>query len=642
MRDIKFPEPKRPSPKQSKLEERVRPFAADQNRSGLDLSGAPAMPKRKMFKAPFMAALLVAVIGLGIFAYLSLSSASSLMRLRAVLNRPSVDTGSSISKIISLLQSGGGAVSGLRDLSLSGGKLLKMADSLRSALPGFLSGEGSDLLPLLESARVELDRFKSALDNLVTNDPSLKDKLPFVSSYAALDTEIARGKAFIDAMIPWLENKEEHHVIVFFSNTSELRPGGGFMGSFADLVMKNGRIRSIVVHDINDVDNTREEKVVPPRPLQAITGRWRTADANWFFDYPTSARKTLEFMQQSSLYATTTLDGVISVTPTAVKDMLTVTGPLTMEDGVVVSADNFLDLIQKEVQDRQASGAPAPKAILGELVPVLTSKLSELDANDQGKIASAVKRWIEQKDLMIYMRDKALGTSISAYKADGSLYPLPPNFSGDYLAVVDANIGGGKTDRFIKQKVKLESHLDIDGTLHDTVTVTRKHDAAEDTDWWYALTNWNYLSIFTPDNVEVEAVSGGGHRDINPRANYKDGYVKDIDVANMEKTLVMTEDRNLQVFKQSGRNVFGTWQKLHPGESKPFSISYARSLPNPPADGEELFFVFESQSGAQSSLELKIFAPVGFKWKESDDVVYEYENSDPPGRMVVQLTLKEI
>ena len=59
------------------------------------------------------------------------------------------------------------------------------------------------------------------------------------------------------------------------------------------------------------------------------------------------------------------------------------------------------------------------------------------------------------------MKDRALNASLSAYTADGALYPLPNNFAGDYLAVADANIGGGKTDRFIKQQVDLAAHLDL-------------------------------------------------------------------------------------------------------------------------------------------------------------------------------------
>ena len=48
---------------------------------------------------------------------------------------------------------------------------------------------------------------------------------------------------------------------------------------------------------------TFTQKIVPPVPLQLEETAFRPADANWFFDFPTSASETISMFEQSGLYA---------------------------------------------------------------------------------------------------------------------------------------------------------------------------------------------------------------------------------------------------------------------------------------------------------------------------------------------------
>ena len=95
-----------------------------------------------------------------------------------------------------------------------------------------------------------------------------------------------------------------HHILVMLQNPSEIRPAGGFLGSYADVTIASGTITDISVHDIADVDMAFTQKIVPPKPLQLEVARLRPADANWFFDFPSSASKTISFFNESSLYST--------------------------------------------------------------------------------------------------------------------------------------------------------------------------------------------------------------------------------------------------------------------------------------------------------------------------------------------------
>ena len=58
-------------------------------------------------------------------------------------------------------------------------------------------------------------------------------------------------------------------------------------------------------------------------------------------------------------------------------------------------------------------------------------------------------------------------------------------------------------------------------------------------------------------------------------------------------------------------------------------------------NGSVFTFIFERQSGSPTKLDLKIGAPLGYSWVESDSPVFEYKNDDPDARVILALTLKK-
>ena len=79
--------------------------------------------------------------------------------------------------------------------------------------------------------------------------------------------------------------------IVLLQNNWELRPSGGFMGSYALVQFENNVLKDISVQDIYVPDGQIQGHVNPPKPvLQAFQqGFWRLRDANWDPDFQKSA-----------------------------------------------------------------------------------------------------------------------------------------------------------------------------------------------------------------------------------------------------------------------------------------------------------------------------------------------------------------
>lgn len=601
----------------------------------------PRPPEKPVKKMPRRSILIGATILLAIVVGAGSYIAGQKFNVSKQAERSTPLIGEPLDNILKALQSGTDAVGGVRDISVGAVALLNMAGEARSRLPDFISGKGSEMVRVLADMNGQLKNLIQGLDKLAASDSGARNRVPLFTNYLAWRSELVRGETLLDGVINVLNSPGEHHFIIVLGNTSEIRPGGGFIGSFADVTVASGTVENIAVRDINEVDTARSRKIIPPKPLQAITARWHTADSNWFFDYPESAKKTLQFMSESSLYATTTVNGIAAVTPQVIKDILDITGPVKLKNGTEITSDNFLVEIQRDVQAGQAGKTGNPKAILSEIVRELRTRLASLSPDKEDALWSRAKNWIVNKDVMIFMRDKKIAGVLASYGADGGVYGLPDKFTGDYLAVVNANIGGGKTDLYIAQNISLTSRLDEQGIVHDQLKIIRTHNGNHADEWWYKTTNWDYLQIFTPAGASAEGAGGLGRRIITPRDNYKKGYETDPDLAAIEKTSLVSGDGKLQVLAESGRNVFATWQKLLPGESKSVELNYKRPLVSPPADGSGYTFVFESQSGASSSLDILLAAPVGFIWKENSLPVYEYKADHPPGRLVIDLTLEK-
>ena len=67
----------------------------------------------------------------------------------------------------------------------------------------------------------------------------------------------------------------------------ELRPTGGFIGSYAIMTFDKGRLAEIVVNDVYTADGQLKGHVDPPEPIRKYLGEggWFLRDSNWDPDF---------------------------------------------------------------------------------------------------------------------------------------------------------------------------------------------------------------------------------------------------------------------------------------------------------------------------------------------------------------------
>ncbi len=575
----------------------------------------------------------------------------------STLNAPTSASGI-VSSLVALFAGSSGAVRSFTDLSNQLTALSQNMTNVESDMFGFAtvstSANQSDTLA------TDLGKTRDTLATIDADTNALSGAASYFGaaspmggeSYLALKTQVEGAESFLKAFVPWLSDASTtHHILLLFQNPSEMRPGGGFLGSYADVSIKGGTITNIAVHDIADIDKTFTSKIVPPVPLQLEETAWRPADANWFLDFPTSASETIQMFEQST---STTFDGVIAVTPQVMSDLLSVTGPVTVPGATSKSASttftsaNLVVQIQKIVQAGQAAtgggNATYPKEILAQLYPAIFQELASSTDAEKQQILELAVNWITNKDVMIYATNPAFETFASTYGATGDVYQLPANFNGDYLAIANADINSDKSELYMAQDVNYVASIGSDGTLTANLIIKRTHDGNQSPYWWYQTTNQDYLQIFVPNGSTLDNQSGGIAKSVPAPINYaRDGYTTDPNVLAITSTTQPNFTYpKITTHEESGKEVFAMWSRTYVGQSSTLSFNYSHELFTTPADGVQYQFVFERPSGATGNYSIEVDAPLGYVFAENGIASFTYESTSTPGRLMFTLTLQKI
>lgn len=500
-------------------------------------------------------------------------------------------------------------------------QLVATGREILAIMPALAQGQrGPEFIALLGKAETQL----AALGNS-----------KIIAEFGARASDLSRG---VGGVRSWLSGQPERRVAVVFGNSAEMRAGGGFIGSYAEVALKEGAISGVVVRDINDADRGSGDRTIPPAPLEPVVDRWRAADANWFLSGPDSGEAFLELLNRSPLYKDAPIDAVVFVSPRFVSDLLSITGPVQSGE-IAIDSANFLRAIQEEVQEGQASGAEAPKGILAELVPAFSSKLLTSAVASPVSFITAAERAFTRRDIVVYARDESLQRVLESVGIAGSLYPTGDDFLGGYAAIAPSTIGGDKTDAVTDQAVHVREQLFSGGLVETIVEVERTHRGQDSDPWWYKEEHRSYVKVYAPPGSTPTAASGIWQRE-RTRASYDSSFTKYPALEAIESSTVRVDSvRGVESFEETGKRVFGFWQRTARGQGTVASVSYARELPRALQSGDTYTFVLERQPASTSSYRVELFAPPGLAWEETGTTRYLFESADPDGRTVLQLKL---
>jgi len=422
----------------------------------------------------------------------------------------------------------------------------------------------------------------------------LKAKLPFILK--AVNNFSNNSYVLADL----LGRNGPRKYLFLFQNNQEMRATGGFIGTYGLLDISNGRVRKFFIDGIFNPDGQLKDKIIPPKPIQKISAAWSLHDSNWFPDFPMSAEKAIFFYEKTG---GPTTDGVIAFTPTVMQKLLEITGPIKMEDyGVVLDSENFIAKTQYKVEVDYDKEENRPKKILADLTPVVLDKL--LNPGDMETISrtlSVLNQALNQKHILLYSRNKDLQKIISNLGWSGEVLPA----RRDYLSVINTNINGYKTDGVVEETIEHQAEIQADGSIIDTVAVTRKHNGGNSEYSWWNKVNADYMRVYVPLGSRLLEVEGQTREFNDPPLDYDAlKFKRDADVEKEENNMFIDKEAGTRIYQDAGKTVFANWVYVSPQETVtirykyllPFKLNFSQ---DEPADSYSL--LVQKQSGSLGS-----------------------------------------
>jgi hypothetical protein len=508
------------------------------------------------------------------------------------------------------------------------GNPLDLKDEGRSSLTDiFIKVQESINLSKESLHKAEMASVKINVDDLPLEHQEkikfIKEFLPLVND--SLDEFDRAAEIFLEL---FGHNGQRKYLIVF-QNNQEMRATGGFIGSYGLLETSQGRIDRLKIEGIYHPDGQLKVDVVPPRPIQKISASWSTHDANWWPDFPKSAEKISWFYEKTG---GPTVDGVIAVTPVLLQKMLEVTGPIEMSEyNKTITSKNVIKEIQQEVEvdykenvkknaniesgDEKIGREEVvdPKKILADLTPILFAKFFDLeDPKQAGKVIKILLDTLKEKQVLINFKDNKVQEVVATQGWAGEILKTEK----DYLMVINSNINGHKTDGVIEENIKHQAEIQADGSVIDTVVITRKHNGGNTEYEWWNKVNADYMRVYVPQGSKLISAEGYTREVNDERLNYdKLGFQIDADVKAEENYMEIDKDSGTRIYEENNKTVFANWVYVSPQERVTVIYKYLLPFKVDITDGKNNRYslLMQKQSGSvNSTIKAEIEFP--FAW----------------------------
>ncbi len=367
----------------------------------------------------------------------------------------------------------------------------------------------------------------------------------------------------------FLGKKIDKRYLLVFQNNSEKRGPGGFIGSFALVDFSQGKMVKLTVPKGGSYDTEAGfyKKIIAPEPLWLVQPLWHFWDANWWPDWPKSAQKLEWFYEKSD---GPTVDGVISLTPKVIEEILHVHGPvdMTKDYGVIITADNFWEVVQT-FSEQKPDVTKEPKKIIGDLMSKLMTDLPQ-DLNTAKVLAlvEVLEKNLDEKHILFYLHDQSLQSSVEQFGWDGAI----KNTNQDYLLVTSTNIGGQKSDRAIKEDIKYRTEVLPDGQIIANLTISRQHTAYKNQPF-IGVRNVSWMRIYVPQNSQL--ISSSGWR--QPEQSYfeepESNWQFDSDLNN-ERQAKVEPISGTKIYEENNKTVLANWSMVDPGQTIVLELKY--------------------------------------------------------------------
>jgi hypothetical protein len=435
--------------------------------------------------------------------------------------------------------------------------LLKIGDELGTAARigsniGHDTYSAFDRTGISHDPEVEEDSWLTAIDRHRDEIPTIAQSIEQAREHrASLNEELLHGSvrertealdSFLrrsDELIELADNYDEFfyaaggngsiRYLFLFKNPAELRPSGGFPGTFGVFEFNAGQLVGYEMWDSHEVTRNhiehRSEKLPQPWPFEQYAPQdgLLLHDATWYSDFPYTAELMME------MYAETTwpeINGIVAVHPEAVSEMVHVTGPVEVEiDGEMreINEDNVYDEVERyrwlRFQGEREGVLGDHKDILIDIGEAIMDEFTSSDGTDVTEAMTLLMDAATRRDLQIYVDDPGVQAFLDRRGWTGKLFPDPETPT---IAITYTNFILEKASMAMDPSYDLHLVPNEDGSYRVIMHMMLEHTGLHDQDpryfgfqrWWIEVAlpeDSEWLSASHEQQPDPESHNGGSY-----------------------------------------------------------------------------------------------------------------------------------
>jgi len=433
-----------------------------------------------------------------------------------------------------------------------------MPDKVAFNLASLDKKQKRDLIKLIADSQNDLAQAKDDLAQAKNDLAKIKNRQLLINQGLDLDelalkiktNEDRLSKAWtLSKVLPILGGYGEPAKYLFvLQNNDELRPTGGFIGTYGLAKMTDGDLSYLSTSDVYHLDMPAKDslKIEPPAELKKYLGvdNWYLRDANWSPDWQQSAKKIAWFYTQENKLSPQPSDlddfkFIIGLTPKAIIDLLGLTGPITVR-GLTYDQSNFMALLQDSTgRDYSQLGLSSwdRKSIIGDITKSMQTKIFADLNNAWPKLLEIVSLNLDEKNILIYTTDQ----TIYQLAKDNDWLGEIKQTAGDYCMVVDANMAALKTDAVVSKSLVYNLQETDDGLVaHLKINYGNSGKFS-----WKTTRYRTFTRVYVPKGSQL--IKAAGH---------------------------VGDQADVVVGEELGRTYFGAFVEIEPGKIGGLSFDY--------------------------------------------------------------------
>lgn len=312
----------------------------------------------------------------------------------------------------------------------------QLLDAVQDAAPSMQKcADVAESLP-----EMHIEQLKSVVD-------PAKEKLVIINA------TFQKAAALAPVAGPVLGANGNRTYLIVAQNSAELRSSGGFPGSMGTLEIRDGEI---ILNDFAKVYDVLTD--TNPSSV-SITDEEYALFGAASMDCPRDAGIDPDFTRVASIWAASYeernvahLDGVISITPSVVQDILAIVGPVTLSDGTELTGSNATKVLQSDIYwkylaegaDPDGTGGAVTDALFAQAAHETFNKLfSNLNADTLIKFASCMAKDMEDRAVMFWLTDEGEQAILASLDCSGALNddPMRPELGVFFSLWVGSKMG---------------------------------------------------------------------------------------------------------------------------------------------------------------------------------------------------------